>query len=99
MWTSKKRPTIFLNKTALSLYISIQTLECLTYKVATLTETAIRPLEDKKFVHKRLFKLSQEFIYSIQISKKNGLMPTGKLYFAIPFVGYIFRYRSHLSKI
>lgn len=65
----KKPPTIFLYKTVLSLYISMQTLECLTHKAGTLLETATRPLEDKKFVHKRVFKLSQKFIYSIQISK------------------------------
>lgn len=66
----KKPPTIFLYKTVLNLYISIHTLECPTCKVGTLLETPIRSLEDKKFVHKRLFKLSQKFIYSILINKK-----------------------------
>lgn len=95
----KKPPPIFLHKTVLSLYVSIHTLECLTYKAGTLLERAIRPLEDKKFVHKRLLKVIQKFIYSIQITEKNSLMPTGKLYFAIPFLNCIFRYRSYLYKI
>lgn len=101
----KKPPTVFLYKTVLSLYISIHTLECLTYKVGTLLETAIRPLKDKKFVHKRLFKPSQKFIYSIQISKKIKSYANWKtvfcysifrLYFHIQIFIYI-KYKWYLN--